>query len=310
MIAVMARVVVITTGGTIATSSGTDGVLRPTRSGADLTGGLDVEVVDLLSKDSSRLEPADWLRIGAAVNAAVEQGAEGVVVTHGTDSLEETSLWLELTYGGSPPVVFTGAARPADAPEADGPVNLRQACTVAASPLAWASGVLVCFDGSVFAPLGTTKIGGTAVFGGTTPVGSVAAQQFTMTETKERAHLGAVSSPARVDIAAAYPGADGCAIDAFVAAGARAVVVEAMGSGNTGTAIAEAVRRACEQDVAVAVTTRVPAGHTHAGYGPGHELVSAGAVMVPRLRSSQARVLLMAGLGAGLPVDEVVGRWG
>lgn len=310
MIAVMPRLVVISTGGTIATSADADGVLRPTRSGADLTAGLDVELIDLVSKDSSQLDPADWLRIGAAVNRAVADGAEGIVVTHGTDSLEETALWLELTYGGLPPVVLTGAARPADAPDADGPGNLRDACAVAASPVAWGSGVLMSFGGSVFAPLGTTKVGGDAVFGGTQPVGSVTAGRFSMTTTKERAHLGAVPSPARVDIAVAYPGADCTAIDAFVTAGARAVVVEAMGSGNAGAPVVDAVRRACERGVAVAVTTRVPGGHAHAAYGPGHELIQAGAVMMPRLRSSQARVLLMAAMGAGSSVPEVVDRWG
>jgi L-asparaginase len=310
MIAVMPRLVVISTGGTIATSADADGVLRPTRSGADLTAGLDVEIIDLLSKDSSQLDPADWLRIGVAVNTAASDGADGIVVTHGTDSLEETALWLELTYGGLAPVVLTGAALPADAPDADGPGNLRDACAVAASPVVRETGVLISFGGAVFAPLGTTKLGGAAVFGGTEPVGSVSAGRFMMTATKERAHLGAVPDPPRVDIMVAYPGADGAAIDAFAAAGARAVVVEAMGSGNAGPPVVDAVRRACDGGVAVAVTTRVPGGHAHAGYGPGHELVAAGAVMVPRLRSSQARVLLMAALGAGLSVTDVVGRWG
>ena len=315
MIAGMPRLVVISTGGTIATSADADGVLRPTRSGADLTAGLDVELVDLLAKDSSQLAPADWLRIGAAVDAAVAGGAEGIVVTHGTDSMEETALWLELTYGGRPPVVLTGAARAADDPDADGPGNLRDALAVASSPSAWESGVLLSFAGAVFAPLGTTKMGttmmgGTAVFGGTDPVGSVTAERFSMTGTKQRAHLGAVPQPPRVDIAMAYPGADGAAIDAFAAAGARAVVVEAMGSGNAGTPVVEAVRRATACGVSVAVTTRVPGGHTHAGYGPGHELVEAGAVMVPRLGSSQARVLMMAAIGNGLSVPDVVERWG
>ena len=223
--------------------------------------------------------------------------------------------WLELTYGGRPPVVLTGAARAADDPDADGPGNLRDALAVASSPSAWESGVLLSFAGAVFAPLGTTKMGttmmgGTAVFGGTDPVGSVTAERFSMTGTKQRAHLGAVPQPPRVDIAMAYPGADGAAIDAFAAAGARAVVVEAMGSGNAGTPVVEAVRRATACGVSVAVTTRVPGGHTHAGYGPGHELVEAGAVMVPRLGSSQARVLMMAAIGNGLSVPDVVERWG
>ena len=310
MMAVMPRLVVISTGGTIATSADTDGVLRPSRSGVDLTTGLDVEVIDLFSVDSSQLTPSDWLRIGAAVDAAAAGGAEGIVVTHGTDSLEETSLWLELTYGGLPPVVLTAAARPADAPDADGPANLRDACTVASSPLAWDSGVLVSFAGAVFAPLGTTKIGGMAVFGGTDPVGSVVAERLSIARPKERAHLGGVVMPPRVDIVSAYPGADGAAVDACVAAGARALVVEAMGSGNAGTPVVEAVRRACAQGLAVAVTTRVPGAHAHATYGPGHELVAAGAIMMPRLRSSQARVLLMAAMGAGLAVPDVVERWG
>lgn len=304
----MARLVVITTGGTIATSAGADGVLRPARSGAELAAGLDVDVIDLMSVDSSQLTPADWLRIGAAVAEATDS-ADGVVITHGTDTMEETALWLDLGYSGDVPVVLTGAAHAADSPHADGPANLRDACTVAASPHARGLGVLVSFAGAVLAPLGVAKLPGPPLFTGTR-VGAVADGTFTVQTAKARPCLGQVSSAPRVDIASAYPGADGTAIDAFSAAGARGVVVEAMGAGNAGRAVVDAVARARAQGVAVAVTTRVPGGGTGAAYGPGHDLAEAGAVMVPRLRSSQARVLLTAALGAGLPVDDVVARWG
>ncbi|MGY4708740.1 asparaginase [Mycolicibacterium sp. CBM1] len=304
----MSRLVVVTTGGTIATSADTDGVLRPVRAGADLARGLDAQVVDLFALDSSQLGPTEWLRIGAAV-AEAAAGADGIVVTHGTDSMEETALWLALTYDGTVPVVLTGAARSADALDADGPANLRDALVVAASPQARNLGVLLCFGGSVRGPLGTTKVGGAQLFDGP-EVGIVAAGRFTVTGTATRAFLGAVGEIARVDIVSAYPGADGTAIDAFTEAGARGLVVEAMGAGNAGTAVVDAVARACARGVSVAVTTRVPGGRTTAVYGPGHDLVRAGAVLVPRLRSSQARVLLMAALGLGLPVADVVARWG
>ncbi|HEY7054346.1 MAG TPA: asparaginase [Mycobacterium sp.] len=294
----MSRVVVITTGGTIASVADDAGVLRPARTGAEILDGLDADVVDVMNKDSSQLRLADWDTLSAAISSVIDDGADGVVVTHGTDTMEETALWLELTYDGAAPVVLTGAAKGADAPDSDGSANLRDAAALAARADARGLGVVVAFGGKLLAPLGMRKVAG----GFDGPEG----------RDKDRPFLGtvpAVSAP-RVDVVSCYLGGDAVTLDACVAAGARALVLESLGSGNAPDAVVDAVRRHCADGVTVVVSTRVPFGGVSARYGPGREMADAGAVIAPRLGPPQTRVLVMAALAAGSSVDEVVARWG
>jgi len=306
----MTRVVVIATGGTIATSTDQHGIARPTRRATDLVGalgaGVQVDTVDLMSVDSSELTPADWDRIGAAVRAAAD--ADGIVITHGTDTMEETSLWLDITYDGTVPVVLTGAMRSSDASDADGPANLRDAITVAASPSANDLGVLVSMAGRVWQPLGMTKAGHGLVG---TAVGSISDGSFVADTAKRRPVLAALTAATapRVDIVAAYAGSDALAMDAFAAAGAGGIVLESLGSGNAGSKVLDGVQRLCAAGVAVAIATRVPGTRVTSGYGPGRALLDAGAVSAGGLRAAQARVLLMAALAADIPASELFAEW-
>lgn len=307
--------VLLTTGGTIATEVGTDGIARHASSGDDLlavTGYADVRVDDLMAIDSAEMTPQRWQQIAAAVRGHVAGGATGVVIAHGTDTLEETALWLALTCAVSVPVVLTGAQRSGDHPESDGPGNLRDAFTVAAS--GQALGVVVCFAGGVYPAAGIRKVDLTdaAGFAGVAPIGQVRDGQFVRSAQAPPAFLGTVTRPAlpRVDVVSLYPGADAVALDAYADAGAQGLVLESMGAGNSNDVVIESVSRHVENGMHVLVTTRVPGGTLTPGYAPGQRLVDAGAVMVPHLRAGQARVLLMAALATGADLVSVVERLG
>ncbi|MDP9397828.1 MAG: asparaginase, partial [Actinomycetota bacterium] len=242
----MRRVVVLTTGGTIATrGAGTERVARD--SGQDLLGRVQlpaevtVQIREVLRLGSYAFTTADMRTVLTAVREALTDPAvDGVVVTHGTDTMEETSFLVDLFLADGRPVVFTGAQRGADDPTSDGPTNLRDAVTVAAAPASRGCGALIVFDGGLFAARGTRKVQTLAsvAFGnpGGGPLGQVVEGRLHLHARPVRpAPLDAGRldlDGVRVDIVAVYPGCDPVFLEAAVAAGARGVVLEATGAGN------------------------------------------------------------------------------
>ena len=318
----MPKVVVVTTGGTIASRTSADGSRRASAPGSDLLGGVsvpgavEIDVVDALNVNSYAMTVDDLQAVlGAVQGALAASDVDGVVVTHGTDTMEESALLVDLFHQDVRPVVFTGAQRAADSPNGDGPLNLRDAIAVAAEERARDLGVLIVFDGLVLPARGTTKVDtlASAAFAAphTGPLGRVAEGTFSLLSTvfrpapmaRGRRDLGAH----RVDIVALYPGADATALDAFVAVNAGGLVLEGTGLGNANPTVARAVGRLTAAGIAVVLSTRVQGGPVLGVYGNGggHDLVAAGAVPAGFLRPAQARIQLLALLAAGAAPEEI-----
>ncbi|MDR1540681.1 MAG: asparaginase [Clostridiales bacterium] len=161
------RVCVIATGGTIAGSGilGKSSVYRAGQIGVkelmltipDISSIAEVSAVQMLSVDSNEITPENWLELARIINMK-DSEADGFVITHGTDTLEETAFFLNLTVHTEKPVVLTGAMRPATAVSPDGPLNLYQAISLAASEEAASKGVLVAFSEGIYSGRDVAKI--------------------------------------------------------------------------------------------------------------------------------------------------------
>lgn len=319
----MPRLRLIATGGTIASRHAPHGLLAGA-TGAELLaqGGLgtkNVEVDDFTTQGSYALSLADLLTLAQRTRDALAEGADAVVITHGTDTMEESAFLLDLFQDDPRPVIFTGAQRPFDSPAPDGPANLAAAFAVAASTYARGLGPLLVFDGSAWQARGVRKVETLAsgAFGapGRGPCLRVSPHGVLPLGAQPRPpafDLGAVDELPRVDVVAAYAGCDGALLEAAVAAGARGIVLQALGAGNAGAAVTHAVGRLVARDVPVLVCSRAFSGPVTPLYtgGGGADLGRAGAVFADDLSPWQARLLLSVAL-VHKPEDprSVVLRW-
>jgi L-asparaginase len=231
----------------------------------------------------------------------------GVVVTHGTDTMEESVYLIDRVLGGETPVVLTGAQRGADDADSDGPRNLRDAIRVAASAQARGRGALIAFAGEIHAAREVRKVHTSAMraFGspGYGPIGSVDAERVVFERLPER--RPALPIPERlaaVDLIRLHAGSDARFIRASVESGARAIVVEGTGRGNANEQVVEGVREAVAAGVTLVVCSRCQEGRVEPVYGRGggRDLAEAGALFAGDLAGPKVRVLLQLAIGAGL----------
>ena len=317
------RVAVVTTGGTI-DSVGADrldlaayletGVrLEP---GA-LLAGVSAELATIASVTevpfrrlrAHAITDADLAELVALVRGLLDRGdADGVVITHGTNTLEETAWLLHLVVADSAPIVLTGAMRPASALSADGPLNLVNAVRVAASAAARGLGVLAVLDDTIHGARDVTKAntlrtsafadGSSGSLGRVDGDGRVVLGHRPARGAALRGAFAGVDPGAlpRVDVVVSYQGADGALIDASVAAGSLGIVSAGTGAGYPTPDEVAALERACAAGVVVCQASRVGSGRVPRV----PSLVSRGWVAADDLQPWKARILLRLALAAGV----------
>jgi L-asparaginase len=307
------KILLLATGGTIASRYDADhDDVRAVGHADDLTRwvrshtqDVDVEARDIMTVNSYQMTLADLFHMAGAIRHAVDrEDVAGVVVTHGTDTMEESVFMADLLVDTDKPVVFTGAQRSADDPYADGPANLLDAIRVANSPAARGYGALVAFGQEIHAARWVSKTHTSALRAfqspGKGPLGIVDGERVVLHYSLDRhAQMECTAIEPRVDLVRLYVGADARFIDCAVATGARALVLEAFGRGNATAAVLEGIQRAVARNIPVIVTSRCPQGLVEPVYGGsgGAALARAGALFAPGIGGAKARILLSALLG-------------
>ena len=316
------RVAVIFTGGTISMlPDPVTGAAVPALDGAAIlarVAGLEaiaeMEPIDWGMVPASHLRFAQILELGAIIHDAAERDeVDGVVLVQGTDVLEETAYAWDLLHTSVAPLVVVGAMRNASEPAYDGPRNLRDAVRVAADPRLREAGATVVMAGRILPADDVTKTHSQALdtFQALNrgPLGTVRDGVVALERARgPRRTLSPVPTVAAEPVAllTAVVATDGSLVRAALEGGARGIVVEATGAGNTDPDLLAAASEAMATGVPVVLTTRCAAGAVGPFYGfpgGGRSWQEAGAILAGDLSGPKARVGLALGLGAGLDRD-------
>jgi L-asparaginase len=309
-------VAVLSTGGTIASKHDPlKGGYLPALSGEDLVAAVpgikkiaQIQVEQISNISSSDMTPEIWVRLAARVNELLAKPEiAGIVVTHGTNTLEETAYFLDLTTASAKPVILVGAERPASDSDSDGPRNLLDAIRVAIAPEAPGKGVMVVMNGQINAARDVTKTNTSQVetfrgleFG---ELGVADEQSVRFYRAPLRRQTIAVDSKTQlgnVAIVMSYAGADGLVIRSLLRDGAvQGLVVAGLGLGGVPGSMFDAIQEARARAVPVVISTRVPTGRVFplsANKGSALTLKQIGCVLADNLSPQKARILLMLAL--------------
>ncbi len=298
------------TGGPVPALSGEEIIARV----EGLTALADIEVINWGLLPGPHMTPPKMFELSRAVEERLlDDAIRGVVVTHGTDTLEETAYLLELTLRTEKPVVFVGAMRNSSELSWDGPANLRSAVRVAIEPSARGLGVIVVMSDQLIAATDAVKTHTESVatfqsrdFG---PLGVVDKDRIIVDRHRtERIHFTPTRLEERVDIVKLSAGSDGRYIQFAVGDGAQGLVIEGLGRGNVPVAALPALECAIQAGIPVVITSRCPHGRvldTYAYEGAGRQLRRMGVILGGLLPSHKARLKLMVMLGAGCGVEEI-----
>lgn len=276
------NVVILATGGTIA------GAGASSTGSAYTSGQVKIEAMidavpnirnlanlkgeQLANVGSQDMSVKVWLDLANRINELLAtKDVDGIVITHGTDTQEETAYFLNLTVKSDKPVVLTGSMRPSTALSAEGPLNLYNAVAVAANPKSKGHGVLVVMNDEIHGAHNVKKMMTTPVQTFQSPeegaVGSVIFGQVEffnkqngLNTTKSEFSVSGVTALPRVDIFYGCADASADLIDYMVKAGAKGIVIAGVGDGNMNAPVLEAVKKATEKGVAVVRASRVPVG--------------------------------------------------
>ena len=258
-------------------------------------------------KPSPSITPDDMFQLAKLAQKKLElPDIDGVVITHGTDTLEESAYFLDLYLETKKPVVFTGSMRNFSELGFDGLSNLVSSILVAASDQSKRMGVLVCLNDEINSAAEVTKTHTLALdtfksleFG---PIGIV--EQDNVLYYRETHHKSYLLQPshieANVEIVKVYSGSSSVILNSLIDHGIKGIVLEALGRGNVPPQMVPGIQRAIENKIPVLITSRCPKGRVLDSYGyegGGHHLKQLGVIFTENLNSQKARIQLILALG-------------